>query len=622
MKKNSILISILCTITLSVLTPTQQAKAAIAINQGFNPSVLIADTVFTDTKTFGGSAGIQKFLEKKGSILANTSPDFLVKLREPGFADLKTKLEDPNPNLGRLRTAAELIWDAGIQSGINPQVILVTLQKEQGLITNDPKDKTQRALDYALGFGCPDNQACNQILAGFYFQLFGAVDSDGERYLGAAKSLMRGFNIPAGQAVISLGGKQGRVGEVFEFGNTTDPYGVPSTQQVLISNRATAALYRYTPHVFNGNYNFWKYFNEWFRYPNGTIMQVSGDTNKYIIQNGSRFLLPNFVAQARGLDTTQTVTVSLTEVESYPSEKNPLGPANDTIINIIGDTSSPKYVFIDNIKHPASEFVIKQRKLDPSKSISITPEESALFSAGDQLTPSEGTILRGNTDQTVYKVVDGKLKAFSNFTFKQHKITSRQISNIPDTEISSYTKDGFVAPLDGSIIKSEKSAEVYEIKDGKKLAFSGEIFKNRGIAAKNIAVLSSEEVNGITTGAASPTPKEATFYQVKETGEQYFFKGGETHHLLPLVIKQQKITPDFTFSQNEHSSWKKGVAVSPKEGSILKGDKDSTVYIVSGKKLKPLTAQAYKNRKITAKKITMVPQAEMDEYEKGEVLSK
>jgi hypothetical protein len=37
-----------------------------------------------------------------------------------------------------------------------------------------------------------------------------------------------------------------------------------SSISVTFANRATASLYRYTPHVFNGNYNFWYYFNTWF----------------------------------------------------------------------------------------------------------------------------------------------------------------------------------------------------------------------------------------------------------------------------------------------------------------------------------------------------------------------
>ena len=107
----------------------------------FNPSQLISDSQFADTKTFGGAAGVQQFLALKGSILANTDPIFLLKLKEPQAALLKNGLSDPEPNLGRLRTAAELIWDASTAVGMNPQVIIVTLQKEQTLITRQfPSD--------------------------------------------------------------------------------------------------------------------------------------------------------------------------------------------------------------------------------------------------------------------------------------------------------------------------------------------------------------------------------------------------------------------------------------------------------------------------------------------------
>src|SRR4051812_26938872 len=92
-----------------------------SIDPGFNPSKIIDDAVFSDIQTFGGAAGIQKFLADKNSVLANTSSDFLVKLKEPQQALIKTGLEDPEPNLDRLRTAAELIWDASVQSGLNPQ---------------------------------------------------------------------------------------------------------------------------------------------------------------------------------------------------------------------------------------------------------------------------------------------------------------------------------------------------------------------------------------------------------------------------------------------------------------------------------------------------------------------
>src|SRR3989344_371442 len=183
------------TLSLFVLLFSLFAPSARAQQLGFDPNVLISDERFADIATLGGAEGIQKFLQSQGSVLADTSPDFLVKLREPGDTNLKSKLPDPRPSLGRLRTAAELIYDAATSAGLNPQVVIVTLQKEQSLINGrfTTSISLQRALDRSLGFGCPDEGGCGDIFLGFYHQLFGNFDAKGNRYIGMAASLMRSF---------------------------------------------------------------------------------------------------------------------------------------------------------------------------------------------------------------------------------------------------------------------------------------------------------------------------------------------------------------------------------------------------------------------------------------------
>ena len=107
------------------------AHAQEDIRSGFNPERIIEDSVFSDTKTFSGPEGIQKFLENKKSVLANTTPEFIALLREPDVKEVKDTVEDPHSNLDKKRTAAELIWDASQSSGLNPQVLLVKFNKEQ-----------------------------------------------------------------------------------------------------------------------------------------------------------------------------------------------------------------------------------------------------------------------------------------------------------------------------------------------------------------------------------------------------------------------------------------------------------------------------------------------------------
>src|SRR6185503_19112155 len=126
---------------LALAAPQPSVAQGGTIDPAFDPGMLITDDAFADVGTFGSPAGIQKFLEQRNSLLANTSPDFLIKLKE---ADTTTKLgvEDPEPNLDRLRTAAELIYDAAKKTGLNAQVLLVILEKEQSLITGKFDDAT------------------------------------------------------------------------------------------------------------------------------------------------------------------------------------------------------------------------------------------------------------------------------------------------------------------------------------------------------------------------------------------------------------------------------------------------------------------------------------------------
>ncbi len=604
---------ILATLPLPLLAQT--------VDPLFNPNKLIDDKVFADTQTFGGPAGIQKFLEAKKSVLADTSPDFLVKLKEPLPTILKQGLDDPEPNLGRLRSAAELIWDAAQSAGINPQVLLVTLEKEQSLVDGSFTDDNvlQKALDHALGFACPDSGGCGNLFPGFYFQLFGNFDAAGNRYLGAAKSLVKSFSATGGRGPM-VNGAISKVGDTITLDNTLGGFtGVLPQQSVTLANNATAALYRYTPHVFNGNYNFWQFFNSWFRYPNGTLLKLASANETYIIQNGLKELVPAFVAQARGLNLASAVTVSPTEFDSYTTDVI-LGPTDNTIVVAAGDTQ--KYVFISNTKHPASDFVIKQRGLDPAKTLAISASDSSLFSSGSVLTPSDGTIIRGTTQPAVYLVQSGNLQLFSAFTFSQHKILAKNVVTVADLEIATYPKQGFVPPLANTVFKSPTSAAVYIFgQDGFKHPVTAGIFKNLGLTNKQVVTLTADEVSAMTIGAYA-TPKDKSFFAVSESGNVYEFKDGSKHYISAFVAKQRGITPDFKVSQDVAYEWADGITIPPRDNTIVKGASDPTVYIVMNSQLRPLTYQAYKNRKITPKKISVLPQPEVDGYAKGDILAK
>lgn len=628
MKQISILISIV--FIFSALINVKFAAAAEPVLPGFDPNKLIDDRVFSDTSTFGGSEGIQKFLEDKNSVLANTSQDFLAKLREPTSTTLKESVEDPRAKLSKTRTAAELIWDASQSSGLNPQVILLKLNKEQSLITgrqNSTTEQLQRALDFSMGFGCPDTQPCGELYRGFYFQLFGNVDAENNRYLGAAKSLMKSFSTPGGRGPF-YNGATSKVGDTITLGNTLGGYeGVQAQQTITLSNAATAALYRYTPHVFNGNYNFWRFYVTWFknsasspstntpRRVNGSLIKNSGDTTVYMIQDDKKLKVLPFVATSRNIQVQTAQSVSRSEMRSY-ADGGLLGLNNDAMVTVDGKY----FVFIDNLKRPASTQVILQRGLNPANAISISTAEAKLFSDGPLLTPADNTILRGQTGTSVYLVQNGVLKLFTGSTLAQYGGIEKALV-IPDAELELYSKEGVVPPKDGTLIKSASSPAVFVLENSIKKPLSGELFKNLNFSFANIVLLTDAELNAFVTGSM-PMPANMTFFKNGGTGENWVYINGGKHKISTFVGTQKQLTPDYTFDASYVDSMTISTPIIPKDGTLIKSDKSAAVYMVQDSVLKPMTFEAFVARKITPKQLTILPQAEVDSYVKGAVIAK
>lgn len=155
-------------------------------------------------------------------------------------------------------TAAEIIFWVSQSCGINPQVLLVLLQKEQSLVTDDwPWPIQYRS---ATGYGCPDTAPCDSLYYGFFNQVWSAARQF-KRY-GRDSHL---FNYRAG------------INNFIQYHPNTACGG----STVFIQNQATAGLYNYTPYQPNpaalnnlygtgdgcsayGNRNFWRIFHDWF----------------------------------------------------------------------------------------------------------------------------------------------------------------------------------------------------------------------------------------------------------------------------------------------------------------------------------------------------------------------
>jgi len=239
-------------------TPLPAEAAAVT---DFEPGYIMSDSIMYDSATMNADA-IRAFLNAKG---AGCVP-------VPGNTCLKDYTEStPSRPADALctgaytgagvDTAAEIIAKAAVACGINPQVLIVTLQKEQGLVTA-AAGKSAATYAKALGFGCPDNPpgSCDPQYAGFANQVYSA-----------AKQFRRYAANPT-----SYSYRAGRTNTILWNPNTAC-----GSSSVYIESQATASLYNYTPYRPNdaalaagygtgdscssyGIRNFHLYFRDWF----------------------------------------------------------------------------------------------------------------------------------------------------------------------------------------------------------------------------------------------------------------------------------------------------------------------------------------------------------------------
>lgn len=116
-----------------------------------------------DILTMSMSASeIQSFLEKKKSILKNKISIYA--------KNSSGKVYDT----GRDVKPSTVIYNSAKDHGINPKVLLVMLQREQGLVTSSTAKTNSRAMYFAMGYGATDS-GDNVKYTGFDKQVEGAA---------------------------------------------------------------------------------------------------------------------------------------------------------------------------------------------------------------------------------------------------------------------------------------------------------------------------------------------------------------------------------------------------------------------------------------------------------------
>jgi LysM repeat protein len=437
-----------------VAIPSEQEPAAALNGSMFDPGLIISDSVFYDFGTMS-VADIQRFLDGRVAACraAADRPGCLkdYRLSTPAATGSPGRCESV-PAKSNI-TAAELIYDIARACGINPRVILVKLQKEQGLITST--DPSPRAYDFALGMDCPDSPSgCSAASAGFFWQL----------YKGAGQ--LNWYSNPAGSFTWL------RPGSVI-----SRPYypNRPScgSQSFTLQNKATAALYYYTPYVPNqaaldnlystgdncssyGNRNFWRFFSDWFGSPIGggfLLKAAKGDT--FFIVDEVKYRVPDSVLLSSMAPLGPVGEISKDYLDSFVT----MGDMTPLIRNATTD----RYWFIDNGKRVrfATCEQVSSFGLDCAAAVTVTSTQFTALASGGEVT---NVVVGASNDR--YLVESGQLREILNDA-------SAAEANLPLTaaspirrEAMNYLPIGLPIASDGSLVGNRETGALGVVSDG------------------------------------------------------------------------------------------------------------------------------------------------------------
>jgi hypothetical protein len=424
----------------------------------FNPNYILSDAELTDSDAMNLDQ-IQAFLER-GTLGDYRAPDWE----------------------GHTRDAAEIIWRAAQQNGINPRFLLVLLQKEQSLI-NDP-DPTTKQYDWATGYGVCDDCSMND----------------------AGIARWQGFGKQVNSA--SLQFVEGYLADIETYGVTAGKYGPGVTVMidgtaVTPFNAATAAMYAYTPHL-HGNKNFVTIWDAWFgkEYPTGTLLQAAGEDGVWRIEHGYRRPITSQSALTSRYNKNLIITVAASVLDQYPIGEG-IGLANYSLVK---DENGNIYLLVDDtMRHIESMEAFRSIGFTEAELIESTAREIRTYSQGSAITTTtqdpSGRIVK-TASGAMFLLRDGTRHQILDTAILQANYPNAAVEMSAPGEIEQYREGRFLKLPDGTLVRSIENPTVYVVADGLRHAIDSEqTFNDYGYAWSNIIFVRDDVLNLHKIGA-------------------------------------------------------------------------------------------------------------------------
>ena len=508
-------------------------------------------------------------------------------------------------------SAAEVIYNLSQKYKINPKVILATLQKEQSLIDDsNPPQGLDHALNWAMGYGCLERGEWKEANKGFYNQVDGAY-----------WQFRRWFNYSENYKHLHQKGVTYKANSLKALDNKID---------VTPANYATAFLYRYTPHIYNGNYNFWNLWQEYFgpsdisqnqnqtkKYPDGTLIKSKNSPDIWLIENGEKRKLAVSSEQFNNLNFkwADIKEISEKDLTIYQNGK-PIkyGPDNSLV------RADSKVYFIEKGKKRwiSSGLLFEKLGYKWSEVKKLPENDLENFLEGKPMLYPSGTLIQGNST-IVFLAEEGQRRKFTSanlFDILGYKWSD--ILKISNEELSFYSIGNPLLYPDGNLIRKKGDSTVWLIENSKKREItSGQLFNYLNYAWSKIIEISQEELNSYPTGKPA-LYQNGTLLRAKNSGTVYLIKDNQKKEIKSLEIfesRNYQWQDVIIVSEKEINLYSLGAFLKYPNGTLIKRERGAKIYVVKdGKGEWIKSAEEFKSAGYKWENVIELPDGEFEEY--------
>ena len=185
---------------------------------------------------------------------------------------------------------------------------------------------------------------------------------------------------------------------------------------------------------------------------------------------------------------------------------NAYAALNPTLVPTIADGSlvstgsgSQLYFVSAGVKEPVSNFVLQQR-FSATPQVTVPTYELSMIQTGPYAMPTDGTFVKSESSPTVYQIAKGSKHPVTYQVFVERNVQPSQVNVATDAEVSSWITTTFLAPPEGTLVKTASNPTVYWVVDGLLHPINWNFYVQRGLQIFPIATVSSGDLSSFAQG--------------------------------------------------------------------------------------------------------------------------